>query len=281
MVKSMNIGIIQGRLTPSDGVIQKFPDGKWLAELFTARRIGFTYIEWLADASFNAENPVWTGEQLEQVREGIKSAGLVSHSLCVDHIMKRPLTIEDASEAEKRYNDLLRIISNGYAFGITHVVLPFLEGASLKDNPKKTNLANEKLKRLLANLKGKNISFCVETDLNTQEHESLLRDLPDSVGICLDTGNRTSFGFDPSEEILYWDKRLLHVHIKDKDQAGKNVLLGTGLVDFDHVFESFRQIGYSNAFTLETNRGENEEESAIRHIAFLKNLITKYELSKY
>ena len=162
----MSIGIIQGRLTPSHGIIQKFPDKQWLEEFSIAKKLGLDYVELLADASFNKENPLWTGEKLNGVQQGLIQNGLIPYSLCVDHIMSRPLTVGDLSEQEKSYQDLITIIKHGSLCGVTHFILPFLEGASLKDNKEMIVRGRDVLFRLLKDIPGHSSFFCIETDLS-------------------------------------------------------------------------------------------------------------------
>lgn len=274
------IGIIQGRITPSHGVIQKFPDDEWVDEFGRAQSIGFDFIEFLADASFNKKNPLWTGQDLDKVSFGLQTHKLIPYSVCVDHIMSRPLTHGEDNEKEKSYRDLLLIVNNAIEVGVRYCVLPFLEGASLRGDNIKLSQARRVIERLIIDTKNSSLIFCLETDLPYEDHMELITPLGDRAGVCYDTGNRTSFGFDPHQEIPLFGGYIKHIHIKDKDRDGKNVLLGGGMVDFDAVFKSLASIRYNQGFTLETNRGESEVPTAQKHIIFLKNLITKYLISK-
>ena len=42
------------------------------------------------------------------------------------------------------------------------------------------------------------------------------------------------------------NKFISHVHIKDKNHYGDNVLLGSGLVDFSSIFDSLNKINYKH-----------------------------------
>jgi len=263
------VGIVQGRMTPSGGILQKFPDGQWQEELALAKDLGFDYIEWLADSVYNKENPVWSGKGLDDVVQKMKENALVPYSICIDHIMARPLTSVNKPEAKSSYQDLVSIIKHAYWFGIRVVVLPFLEGASVHNNEKGIIVLGDILKKLDQEIGRRNITFCAETDLSQNEHSFLFSNLPDNFGICYDTGNRTFFGFVPEEEIPFLAKWIRHVHIKDKAPDGKNIMLGTGLVDFDKAFKALFTINYSGALTLETSRGDNEKRAARANLAFL------------
>ena len=66
---------------------------------------------------------------------------------------------------------------------------------------------------------------------------------------------------------------------KDKDLYNKNVLLGTGMVDFKKVFEAFNDIDYRGPFTFETTRGSDPVNTAKYNINFAKFFIKNAELS--
>lgn len=264
----MKIGIVQGRITPSGGMLQKFPDRLWPKELSLAHDIGFDYVEWLADSNCNEENPVWSGKNLDEVASGIKESGLIPYSICIDHIMSRPLTDEDASKRESSYQDLVSIIQNAHKFGVKKIVLPFLEGASVRDNEKKISELRLVLQKMNQDLARNDFIFCLETDLSVQEHSQLLSDLPHNIGICYDTGNRTFFGYSPKDEILILAERIFHVHVKDKTIDGKNVMLGEGAVNFEETFSALHDAGYAGAFTLETSRGGGEQSAAEMNLSF-------------
>ena len=60
------------------------------------------------------------------------------------------------------------------------------------------------------------------------------------------------------------------VHIKDKNAANENVLLGTGLVNFRDVFEALHDVGYAGPYTFETNRGKNPTRTAAYNLRFAR-----------
>ena len=75
--------------------------------------------------------------------------------------------------------------------------------------------------------------------------------------IVYDTGNRSQEGINLAKDIARLGKRIAHVHIKDKDWQGNNVLLGTGEVNFKEVCKAFVDIGYDGTMTFETVRGKD------------------------
>ena len=65
---------------------------------------------------------------------------------------------------------------------------------------------------------------------------------------------------------------ISHVHIKDKDLNGDNVVLGTGLVDFYSIMEALNQINYTNPLIFETHRGKDPIQTAMHNQNFIKFL---------
>ena len=83
-----------------------------------------------------------------------------------------------------------------------------------------------------------------------------------NVKVVYDTGNRVAFGHDLAGDIRLLRDAIAHVHIKDKNIDNVNVLLGTGLVNFEDVFYALNDISYSGPYTFETTRGSNPINTA-------------------
>ena len=60
------------------------------------------------------------------------------------------------------------------------------------------------------------------------------------------------------------------MHIKDKNEKGENVLLGTGLVNFNDVFRALKKINYQGPFTFETTRGRDPIRTAKFHMQLVE-----------
>ncbi len=265
------IGIIQGRLTDSNGRLQCFPDEKWKEEFGVAKRLGFDYIELISDPDPNDKNPLWSGDT-RPLKESIENTGLVAYSVCIDHIMHKPLTHPDSGVAEKSKRNLFSILKNSSDVGVKVAVLPFLEGSSLKDGLLENGIAVLKEVGDYANNLG--IKIALECDLSAEDQIEIVEACP-NIFLCYDTGNRTYFGFNPKEEIQRLGKYIIHVHIKDKILDGKNVMLGSGVVNFEEAFQSFKLINYNGNFTLETSRGSEETKAASENLSFIKKLISR------
>jgi len=99
---------------------------------------------------------------------------------------------------------------------------------------------------------------------------------PDTVGICLDTGNSWLGGAEPLDYVKAFGKRIRHVHWKDmpKEWVEKRgtmygcgmaiTALGDGVVDIPKIVSALREAGFDGATTLEVAGAENVKVSAQR-----------------
>jgi len=67
--------------------------------------------------------------------------------------------------------------------------------------------------------------------------------------------------------ILFWIKGLSGV--------GKNVVIGSGKVDFTSIFKSLNKIDYKGNFVFETNRGEDSVITMRHNLKFILSVTQK------
>ena len=111
------------------------------------------------------------------------------------------------------------------------------------------------------------VRSCVFISGNGSNLRSFLNEINEpNVGCVYDTGNRVVDNPEIDEEIKLLGDLIAHVHIKDKNSNGDNVILGTGLVNFLKVFEALENIGYDGPLVFETTRGFSPIRTASYHI---------------
>jgi sugar phosphate isomerase/epimerase len=102
--------------------------------------------------------------------------------------------------------------------------------------------------------------FLMETGQETPTTMSrAIRDVNmPNLGVGLDTANLILYGkANPVDAVAILGPHVRSVHAKDgrwptdPDQLGEEVLIGTGLVDFQKVFSGLRKAGYTGAITIE------------------------------
>lgn len=265
------IGITQGRLTASGGRLQAFPYGKWKEEFGVARDVGFDGIELIVERPTDPENPIWTDGGLAGLKAAVEETGVRPLSLCDDRIMDAAL-LRAGPEAAAFFETLSVLMRQMAKIGATRIVLPFLEQASLKSDRAAFLAARGWLEKLVPISDETGVAIMLENDLPTGMLKELVSTAGGKIGVCYDTGNRAYFGYNPAE-ILELGGLIRHVHIKDKEPGGQNVMLGTGKVDFKAVFANLDAVGYDGPLILETCRGEEEVVAGKRNLAFVKALL--------
>ena len=249
-------GMVQGRLTQSPpDCLQWFPQSGWQKEFNVASEIGVNYIELIAEVQHNAENPIWTNDGIEKIKQLVKVSNLTLHALCNDYIVENSFLDEGVIQQN------IELLEQGKKLGVEKYIMPFFESSELTTENMQEYI--KPLKRIAKVADDAGIMICLETILTGSELLKLLGliGMP-NVKAVYDTGNRVAFGHDLAGDIRLLGDSIAHVHIKDKDSDNANVLLGTGLVNFESVFFALNDIDYSGPYTFETTRGSNPINTA-------------------
>ncbi len=117
------------------------------------------------------------------------------------------------------------------------------------------------------------------------EIEQILRNIPHEVaGLCLDTGHCYYAGMDPVATLLRHADRLDYVHFKDIDRQvydrvmgqrirffeacaeGVMCPIGRGVLDYDGIRETLREIGYQGYITVEQERDPRNSGSVLADV---------------
>jgi sugar phosphate isomerase/epimerase len=269
---TLRFGMVQGRLIKSpQNLLQWFPQPYWEAEFFVAGALGFDYIELLAEREHNPENPIWTAEGVERLKKVVDLAGLTLPVFCNDYIIDNPLP--DNKECLEQN---LRLIERGALIGCDKYLLPLFEQSEL--TMQNLSAYIQPLRILADACAAAGVELCLETILKGIELIDALEQINrPAISVVFDTGNRIAFGHDLGADIRLLGSRISHMHIKDKNAANQNVVLGTGQVNFQEVFEALAAISYDGLYTFETNRGKNPTRTA----AYNKQLITYFHSESF
>jgi L-ribulose-5-phosphate 3-epimerase len=263
MNNTTRFGIVQGRLTQSPpDCLQWFPQSGWQKEFNVASEIGVNYIELIAEVQHNAENPIWTNDGIEKIKQLVKADNLTLHALCNDYIVENSFLDEGAIQQN------IELLEQGRKLGVEKYIMPFFESSELTTENMQEYI--EPLKRIAKVADDAGIMVCLETILTGSELLKLLGliEMP-NVKAVYDTGNRVAFGHDLAGDIRLLGDSIAHVHIKDKDSDNANVLLGTGLVNFESVFYALNDIDYNGPYTFETTRGSDPISTAKYNISLV------------
>jgi len=260
-----NLGIVQGRLIKSPpGKLQWFPQEDWEKEFYIASAIGIENIELIAERVHNEKNPIWTDSGIDELLKISKKTNVNIHTLCNDHVVDFSLV-----NNPKVLDQNLNLIKRGAKLNCNKYVLPLFEMSELNMNNYSDFISP--IKTIANACKKFGMVLCLETILNGKDLKFVLNKLKNkNIKVVFDTGNRIAFGHDLYNDIVLLGNNIEHVHIKDKDKKNKNVLLSTGLVDFNLVFKALKKINYQKSYTFETYRGKNPIRTAKFNMELVK-----------
>ena len=127
--------------------------------------------------------------------------------------------------------------------------------------------------------------FLMETGQETPTTMSrALRDVKmPNLGVGLDTANLILYGkANPVDAVAILGPHVHAVHAKDgrwptnPDKLGEEVLIGTGLVDFNKVFEGLHKAGYTGAITIEREtHGPKQIEDVRQEKLYLEKVLAQ------
>jgi L-ribulose-5-phosphate 3-epimerase len=258
-----SIGIMQGRILPRYmDQLQIFPIDTWYEELGVAQAIGFQHIELL-----------WDREQDVKKAKGLiqsisKLPQLHAPSMCVDSICSCRLSKDILSEVL----DVLDTFKEDTP-GI--LVIPLIGEATINTFFRLKEFVDEiNVHKIWKLLQKYNVKLALELDMPASEIiEALEFTNSDLIGICLDSGNLWHYSDSPIYDIHTLSDRIIHVHIKDRDVEGGNVLLGDGLVDFYALSKALKSIGYTGVMTLETKYFKDPPNEAKKNLRYISEIV--------
>ncbi len=267
---SFELGILQGRLSPShDGRFQFFPKD-WKAEFYAAKELGIDSIEWLFDWPEAGENPIITESGREEIKKVVQETGVQVSSVCADYYMKHRFTGEEAGESVAM---LERLIDAATVTREKLILIPLLEGNAPKTEVEKNEIIFNITKALpRAEQKGVRIAF--ENEMPAGELLPFLEKFKSKhVGVYYDIGNGTSYGFDCPAEIKHLGSYVFGVHAKDrKVHTTQSVTLGTGDANYQACFAALAEQGFSGTVVMQAWRSQDYLEDAKQQYSFLKGL---------
>jgi len=259
---SRSFGIVQGRLSCSpNNLLQWFPQPCWKDEFAIASKVGFSFIEILVEREHNPSNPFWSHDGRKLIKSLCQQNDLELYSSCLDYIINHSLATV-TPDLDSYVSDFISATSE---LGCKVIILPLLEKSDLNQS------TFEQLGPILLKYsqlaKSFGLSICIESLMESHQLTSFITSLNDSNIKCVfDTGNRVLLSESLSTEILNLGSLIGHVHIKDKQVSGQNVLLGRGNVDFLSVFHALHEISYNGPLVFETTRGLDPVRTAEYHI---------------
>lgn len=279
--KEYSFGIMQGRLTPSNGRgIQFFPFDNWENEFKFAANTGLNEIEFIFDFDRYEQNPLWSESGIDQIKDKIKQTGIKVNHICADFFMRQPFFRVEEVKRLENIEVLKKLILAAKQIGAYTIEIPLVDNSSIKTEAEE-DLLLASLREVMPFAQENGITLGLETDLAPKPFLELLKKANHPlIKANYDSGNSSGLGYDHYEEVITLGNYIHNIHIKDRVLGGTTVSLGTGNANFERFFQALKEIDYSGSFILQAARGEDgkESETIKKYIDFVKKYIDKYLL---
>lgn len=271
------IGIIQGRLSPPrDGKIQSFPWKHWEGEFDLARNLGIDAIGWIFEEERWKENPLWTTDGRNQLKEIMDRTGVRIEYVCADYFMENPFIRASQAEYDASCLILKEVMKRSSELGIRGVELPMVDNSRITSEEEARRIVKT-LRAFIPLMEELQMALSIESSLPPAQLKDLVEQLNHHL-FCLtyDTGNSASLGYDADEEIRIFGEWIGNVHMKDRLFHGTTVALGTGDVNFDKTFAALAKINYQGLFTLQAARAGDAIANTKHQFMFLCQYLDRY-----
>lgn len=270
----LRVGVMQGRLSPRPaGKLQEFPWHSYRDEFSKAARLGLHSIEWIFEAPRFEENPLWTEEGREEIRELVARSGVRVQSVCADYFMQHRLAGESSLALSQNRDVLAELIVAAHAVGADRILIPLLETSAV-DSPELKREAVISLRSAVEIAERYGVTLGLEMEIPGAEYLKVVQSVGSPrVRAYYDTGNSTAQGADVAEDILPLLPVLHAVHIKDRVVGGGSKPLGTGDTNFQGFFPALLRAGFRGDFVLQHYFDAQPEVETERSLSFVQQLL--------
>jgi L-ribulose-5-phosphate 3-epimerase len=255
------LGMMEGRLLPPEADrIQSFPRERWADEFELAKQVPLSYIEWIYDGYGADVNPLV--HDVPRLQSLIAGSRVAVRSICADYFMEFPFVRCTGAQRTQRWERLIQLLEKAQAIGAGRVVIPLVDNAQIRTASELDTVVGV-LERTVPAARSLGVELHLETALDPSAFAALLERLDDPlIKVNYDTGNSSSLGYRPKDELDAYGARIGSVHIKDRKVGAGTVPLGTGDTDFAAFFASLRWLRYAGDFTLQAARSQAGDEVA-------------------
>lgn len=272
------IGVMQGRLSPRpENRLQAFPHQTWPEEFAQAKRLGFSYLEWIYEAERAEENPIASNAGRAAIRACAAESGLPVGSVCADYFMIHRLSGGSASERKEHAAALAELVRWTRELGATRILLPLLETSALSTR-ERVREATDSIQSVCPALEAHDVTLGLEMEIPGEAYAAVIRGIDSPhVRAYYDTGNSTAQGFDIALDILPLLPVLEAVHLKDRKIGGTSKPFGRGDANFDGFFSVLAQAGYRGDFLTQHYFDADPETSAAHSLGFVRGQLRARE----
>jgi len=277
-VAQHRIGVMQGRLSPRPASrLQAFPHETWPEEFALAKRVGYSYLEWIYEAERAPENPIASSPGRAAIRACAKESGLPVGSVCADYFMIHRLAGGSAQTRKDNTEALCELVHWARDLGASRILLPLLETSAVA-SAELVREVTESLQRVTATLDACDVVLGLEMEIPGPDYARVIRGVAhEKVRAYYDTGNSTAQGLDIATDILPLLPLLEAVHLKDRAVFGTSRPFGGGAANFSGFFRALAEAKYCGDFLAQHYFDADPEASAAHSLGFVREQLGRRE----
>lgn len=274
------LGVKIGRLTNYVDGLEKFPIRTWKKELFLLNNLGISNIEWSISNESFYKNPLFDSRTNSDFNSIKKKYNLSINSIVLDFIIQTPFWRFKGKKRETLEKRFYHCLDGCIKNKIKKIIFPIIDNSSFRNYSEQNEVKNFFL-ILESYLKNNNIQILIEADFSPEFFLRFISDLNNKYyQICYDTGNSVGNNFNLEKEFKLYGKFINLIHIKDKNKKNKSVILGSGMCDFNKLFNSIDIINFEGNFIFETYKKKPLLENLRYQLNLFKKLYNNFYFDK-
>ena len=259
---------MQGRLTQSKkNELQKFPKN-WKKEFYYLNKTKLDYIEFFTEQKKNKKNPIWSNKNINEIKLKLSKINYKKFILC-DNFTVINLIIKKNT---KIY--LFNLIDRLSQIKYSKLIIPIIFKKNLKNHEfeKYVNSIIEIINHSKKNKVKVSFEFLASAKIVKKFCRKFYEN--NDFFITYDTGNAYLFDKNFYKDIYFFKNYIDHIHLKDRDIFGNNVILGKGKINFNLFLTKLNTLKeYCGTMTFETNRGTNPIDTANSNLKIIKSFL--------
>ncbi len=263
--------ITQGKLCPSASE-SALPLATWRQEFDAAADAGLDGIAWLFDDDRLSDNPMWSAEGRRDIRQQIRSSGILVTTIVAPYFTSHPLTSDSDAVRLQNAAMLRRLLHDASDVGAAHVVLPLPPSAV--DGDESIDGLSRSLETSLPHAERLGVQICVEVVGAPKPLQHLVARLAHrSFRLCYDTRSAFSRDVDLCEDVEPIRAHLALVALSRPSVAPSEHSPKRRTSNYEAFFRSLLEAQFRGPFILR-HKFDRPETDAVQAVTQIREWIS-------
>jgi sugar phosphate isomerase/epimerase len=240
---------------------------------YMVQELGFDCLELSVDHVGDPARLLFSPDHARDLQALSRATDIPVRSVYATHFIRENLVHPDEHARKPAVLALQSLAEQVGKHGIRTIVLPLYGASDLNGDAEA--IALQQVLDLASTWGALNeVRFALKTSLEPRRLLGII-DRYDAqwIGVCYDPANGTPLGQNPPDDIRLLRERILHIHLKDRQQSGNCAALGQGNCDLKGFVRALKDIDYAGPIILETPSGRSAIESAKSNLSYCRRTL--------